>query len=253
MGKMFSLDSPVMQFLSKMADLMILNLLTLALCIPVITGGAAITALNYMTMKIARGEESYIVKGYFKSFRENFRQATVIWLMELAVIALIVGDFFILRFTTIKFGGVLTVMVGIVAIICLLTVLYVYAVLSRFENTIKNTLKNSLLMSIMNLPRTILILLINLVSPLLLIFSTQFVPIWFALGISVPTYMCSLQFSKIFKKYEPEEEETANEENLAPLSFIVEEQEQKQRELEAAQAAAAAEEAAGTAENDSDK
>ena len=41
MGRLFNLDSPLMVFLSKVADLMILNIITLFLCIPIITAGDA--------------------------------------------------------------------------------------------------------------------------------------------------------------------------------------------------------------------
>ena len=79
--KFFNLDSPVMQALGKMADLMWLNILTLICCIPVVTAGASLTAMHYMALKIVRNEECYITKGFFKSFKENFKQATLIWLL----------------------------------------------------------------------------------------------------------------------------------------------------------------------------
>ena len=97
MGRFFNLDSPLMTFLSKMADLMILNLLTLICCIPIITAGDAMTALYYMTVKMVKNEECYLVKGYFKSFKENFKQATIIWL-----IALLVGIIMIVVFAVHK-------------------------------------------------------------------------------------------------------------------------------------------------------
>ena len=90
--KLFNLDSPVMVFLSKVANLMILNVLTIICCIPIFTAGAAITALYYVTIKMARGDDPYIIKGYFKSFKENFKQATIIWLIMLVVIAIIAVD-----------------------------------------------------------------------------------------------------------------------------------------------------------------
>lgn len=242
MGKLFSLDSPVMQFLSKMADLMILNLLTIVCCIPVITGGAAITAMYYMTLKIAKGEDCYIVKGYFKSFKENFRQATVIWLMVLVLSAILIGDLLILNYTDMAANKVMFVLVILIAVIALFTATYVFPVLSRFENTIKNTIKNSLLMSIMNLPRTVLILFFNLISPFLLFVTVEYLPAWFLIGISVPAYLCSLQFVKIFKKYEPEEGTEGESDEYVPLSFMVEEQEAKQRALEEAAGAEAASE-----------
>ena len=57
--KLFNLDSPVMVFLSKVANLMILNVLTIICCIPIFTAGAAITALYYVTIKMARGDDPY--------------------------------------------------------------------------------------------------------------------------------------------------------------------------------------------------
>ena len=78
--KIFDLDSPLMNVLNKMADLMWLNILTLICCIPVITAGAALTSMHYVALKIVRNEESYITRSFFKSFKTNFRQATLIWL-----------------------------------------------------------------------------------------------------------------------------------------------------------------------------
>ena len=73
--KIFDLDSPLMNVLNKMADLMWLNILTLICCIPVITAGAALTSMHYVALKIVRNEESYITRSFFKSFKTNFRQA----------------------------------------------------------------------------------------------------------------------------------------------------------------------------------
>lgn len=233
MGRFFNLDSPVMVFLSKMADLMILNLLTLLLCIPIITAGDAITALYYMTIKIVKGEEGYIVRGYFKSFKENFKQATLIWLMVLVLGIVLIGDFMILSNSNMSFEQVLTVLIMIVTVLYVFTVVYVFPVLSRFENTIKNTIRNSFLMSIMSLPRTVLIIIINVLPIVLLLLIPQAMPFLIMFGFSVPAYLCSRQFVKIFKKFEPEEEEEGNSEELETLSFIREEEEEKRRALEA--------------------
>ena len=89
-----------MQGLNKMADLMILDLIALVCCIPIITIGASMTALHYMALKIVRNEEVYIVRGFWKSFKMNFRQATVIWLIQILVM-LIMGldDYIVFRWT----------------------------------------------------------------------------------------------------------------------------------------------------------
>ena len=66
---MFKLDSPLMNFLSKIADIMILNLLIIICSIPVFTIGAAVSAAYYMAFKMVKNEETYIVRGFFKAFK----------------------------------------------------------------------------------------------------------------------------------------------------------------------------------------
>ena len=78
-------DSEFMEFLSKVTDYIIINLLTVFLSIPIITIGAAHTAKFYTAMKIARGEEPSAVKSYFKSFKENFLQVTGAWMIILII------------------------------------------------------------------------------------------------------------------------------------------------------------------------
>ena len=198
MGRLFNLDSPLMVFLSKVADLMILNIITLFLCIPIITAGDAMTALYYMTIKMVRGEDCYIVRGYFKSFKENFKQATIIWVLAVLVFLILIGDFSIIRSGLLSFGRVMTVLLIIITVIYVFTMLYVFPVLSRFENTVKNTIRNAFLMSILNLPRTILLVIINLIPFALLLLFVQSVPFVILFGFSVPAYLCSTQFVKIF-------------------------------------------------------
>ena len=94
--KIFDVDSPLMQGLSKMADLMFVNLLALLCCIPIVTVGASMTALHYMALKIVRNEECYIARGFFKSFKQNLRQGTVIWLLQLLITAVLAGDFYLM-------------------------------------------------------------------------------------------------------------------------------------------------------------
>ena len=232
MGRFFNLDSPLMVFLSKVADLMILNIIMLFLCIPIITAGDAMTALYYMTIKMVRGEESYIVRGYFKSFKENFKQATIIWILALLVFFVLVGDFTIINSGVLSFGKIMTVLLVVVSIIYAFTMLYVFPVLSRFENTVKNTIRNAFLMSILNLPRTILLVIINLLPIALFLLVPQAMPFVILFGFSVPAYLCSTQFVKIFRRFEPQEENAAGGEELETLSFIREEEEEKQRKLE---------------------
>ena len=98
MGKIFNMDSPIMRFLNLVADLMIMNFVVTLCCLPIITIGASVTAMHYVMLKMVRGEDGYLVKDFFKSFKLNFKQATIIWLIMLLLIAVFVGDFFIVNF-----------------------------------------------------------------------------------------------------------------------------------------------------------
>ena len=79
----FNYDNPVWRFIGKLGDLMILNILWVICSIPIFTMGASTTAVYYVTMKLVRGDDGYTLRNYFKSFKENFKQATVIWLLML--------------------------------------------------------------------------------------------------------------------------------------------------------------------------
>lgn len=251
--RIFNLDSPVMVFLTKVANLMILNLLTIICCIPIITAGPAVTALYYVTIKMARGDDPYIVKSYFKSFKENFKQGAIIGIGMLVLTVVIILDWeVVLLMMSGTAATVLKVVLGVVTIFFVMTGLYIFPVLSRFENTIKQTVKNAFLISIMSLPKTVVIVLIHLLPLGLLFLTIQALPFLFLLGMPAVAYLSSMMFVRVFKKFEPEEEDPGNGDELAPLSFIVEEQQEKQAALEAEQAAERAARETEDTENVSD-
>ena len=92
MGRFFSMDNKFFTFMNKVADLCILNIICLVCCIPIVTAGASITAMYYVTLKMVRNEEAYIVRSFFKSFKDNFKQATIINLIMIAVGAVLYLD-----------------------------------------------------------------------------------------------------------------------------------------------------------------
>lgn len=201
--RFFDLDSPLMQFLGKMADLLWLNVLTVICCIPVITAGASLTAMHYMALKIVRNEECYITRGFFKSFKENFRQATVIWLILLVAFAVLAGDFYIMRNVDTGFPKALQLIITAVGVLVMFTATFVFPVLAKFDNTIMRTLKNAFIMSILQFPKTILMMILGLAAPVVIfIFVPAAVPLVFAFGLSLPAFVSALLYNKFFKKLE---------------------------------------------------
>ncbi len=204
MDKLFNIDSPFMRFLARLADLMILNILVLITCIPVITVGASLTAMHYVLIKMVRDEETYITKMYFKSFKENFLQSTVLWIIMVLVGAVFVGDYFVFLRSEQKFPTVFIVAVLAVAVLFVMTSMYVFPLQSRFYNTIGRTIKNAFLVMILNFPRSILMLLLYAVPIVLLAFSSFAVPFLFMFGLSAPGLGAVYLYRKVFSRFEPE-------------------------------------------------
>lgn len=219
--KFFDLDSPLMQVLNKVADLLWLNILTLICCIPIVTVGASLTAMNYMALKIVRNEECYITKGFFKSFKQNFKQATAIWLLFLLAVLVLAGDFYIMKNSGIEFNIVIKVVIGIVALILGFTWMFVFPVLAKFDNTVIRTIKNAFVMSILQFPKTLLMIVMYALPIVIGMLVPQAFPICFLFGLSAPAYVSALLYNKFFKKLEdqyiaattPAEEEGAKEED----------------------------------------
>ena len=191
-----------MQVLGKMADLMWLNILTLICCIPIITAGASLTALHYMALKIVRNEECYITRGFFKSFKENFKQATIIWLLMLVVIILLVGDFLIMKYSGLEFSKVLQIIIVAVGVLFTFTAMFVFPVLAKFDNTTWRTIKNAFLMSIMQFPKTILMVILFAIPPVVFVLFPQVIPIVIMFGFSLPAWLSAKLYNKFFQKLE---------------------------------------------------
>lgn len=210
MGRFFDMDGGVFRFLSKLADIMILNLVFLVTCIPIVTIGAAWTSLYYVALKMIRNEESYIVRGYFKSFKENFKQATIIWLIVFAVMALMFVDFRILSVMEGTAANVMRVGLTMVGVIFAMVVLYLFPVLSKFYNSIKNTFINSLLMSLRHLPLTVVMMAISIGSVIVTFINgytiTYGILVWILLGFALVAMANSWFFVKIFDNYIPKED-----------------------------------------------
>ena len=134
MDRFFNMDNKFFTFMSRVADLIILNLLCIVCCIPVVTIGPSIAAMFYVTLKMVRNEESYIVRGFFKSFKQNLKQGIVINLIMLAAALLLYFDISICRSTPGTIGKVLMVLFMMILVVYLMIFLYIYPVLAKFYN-----------------------------------------------------------------------------------------------------------------------
>ena len=206
MDNLFSFDNKFFEALGKISDIVILNFLFIISCIPIITIGASVTATYSVAMKMTKDEETYITKEFIRQFKENFKTSTIIWMIILVIGTVLVFDFYMSRLVLDEvMSKVLQFIFTMVSIVFVFTLTYVFPIIAKFENTIKNTMINSALISIQNLPYSILMIVINLSELLLiLLFSNYWGHILFlytALGYGLIIYTNSIFFNRVFDKY----------------------------------------------------
>ncbi len=197
-------DNPVMNFLTTLCDIVILHFLWLLTSIPVFTIGASTTALYYTTMKCIRNGQGGVVKLFFKSFRENFKQASALGLLFLLAGAICAFD---LSYAIKAGQNILLIIFTIMTFVFVSCAFYLFPLEAQFENTIKGTIQNSLLMSIKHLPWTLLLLVITVVMLAMAYFSSAILGLMLIIGVGLHAYLCSLVFVHIFNAYMPEEED----------------------------------------------
>lgn len=163
--KFLSYDSKLTQFLVKLYNCCYLNLLWGVCSLPIVTVGVATAALYDVTLRMARGAEPSVTRHFFKAFRENFRQATILWLVMLGLGCLLAFDVAIL-YQMRGQGSSLLYMAGLAAVILgtvvyVLVLLYLFPLVASVHNSNFAMLRNALLLGIRYLPYSILLLMIH--------------------------------------------------------------------------------------------
>ena len=198
---MFRYDSGIMSFLGKVADILILNLLTLLCCIPIVTIGASITAAHYTALKMHRDTDNYVVRNFFRSFKANLLQGILIWILWIVVVALSV--FAYLFYPEGGISTVLKVIMCSMLIFIAMTTMWLFPMQARFSNSIRITIRNAFMFSCRYILRTLGMLVVTAAGAALWIFlgaELYWIPLFF--GLSLPIYLCAMMYSKVFEKLE---------------------------------------------------
>lgn len=163
-----------------------------------ITVGASTTALFYVTLKIAKNEEGNITKAFFHSFRQNFRQGTLIWLILLALRIILGVDGYVLyhmRFENL-FWTLCTAVFCVAAIAYAIVLMYIFPLLARFDNTTSAMFKNALFIGVRFLFCTVLMAAVYFI--MLLVIVRVFTPA-VIFGEGLCALLCSFLLSNILQ------------------------------------------------------
>lgn len=206
MNRWFAPDGYLQTVFVKIRDLAVLNICFLLSCIPVVTIGAALTALYSVNLRMVRGEEGRVFADYWKAFRDNFRQGTRIWLLLLALTALFAVDFWALNQLSGVASFVLKILLGVLCFAVLAAAQYVFAYAARFSDSFGVILKNSLMICGANLLPTASLLCMVFLALFVSFYSLEVflraVYIWLVLGFSTLNHLRSFLLRRVFAQYE---------------------------------------------------
>ena len=207
MHNLFHYENPFIQFLVRVGDLMILNLLFILCSLPVVTLGASLTALHRVTQNMLFEQEEPLIKAFFRAFRQNFKQSTLVWLVELVVIVSLVCD--VLLVMAYFNGGLAKAMYILVAVLAILVAgvfSYLMPLIARYENGMRQQVNNAVVLAIIKLPKTIILVLMNLLPVILLLISVpvfvQTLIFWVIIGFAFVSFLTSSILKPVFQELE---------------------------------------------------
>lgn len=212
-------NSPFMDFMNTTAQFIALNFCFLICCIPIITIGPAIAAMYQVLLRESRGEHGYLIKKYWQHFLKMFWQGLFTFIFFAVIIAFMVfGAAFWLHMND-HLSLVVTIVIAIVASVVLSGMMYSFPLMARFDNTFRQTIKNAFCIALTNMKTTFILLALHITVAGLFYLFQGFKVFMLLIGFAFFTYVFSFIFTKLFRKYEPAEEEAAeNDAHGATLS-----------------------------------
>ena len=211
MKNLFDANAPLMRKLAQIPDLVVLNLIWMVCCLPVFTAGAATAALHTVTQAYAAGEENGIFRPFFRAFRNDFRQSTLLWLPILGLIAVLTVDFLYLAANGTGLRLLLWVPFLIIGTIVLVLTVYAFPLIARYHNETKTIVSNAFLLFSLHFFPSLGVMALHLIPWVLLIVSPNIFlrtsPLWLFAGGSLIAYIADHILLPIFKKYDPPKEE----------------------------------------------
>lgn len=201
----FSPEHPVTRFLSRLFDLIVLNALFIIFCLPVITIGASITSMYSITLKMIKNEECYMVKGFLSSFKQNFKQATLLWIPCLLIGVFLIADLYIVNNILPVSYHFLQYPILCLIIMLLCGYLYLFPLLSFFDAPLKQQVKNAFLLSLGHLPTTIVVLCLHIFVLIIIHYvPSLLIPIlslFLFFGFAAMALLYSYYYRKIFDSH----------------------------------------------------
>jgi uncharacterized membrane protein YesL len=208
MKELFNLNSPWVQRFAMLTNLVCLNILWLVCCIPVFTAGAATSALYHTVFLYHNKEDDAVLQPFFRAFRTNFKQSTLLFLPLMAALVLVVFDLVYLA----SYGKGTAVLFLLILVILLLMgmLIHLFPLIARFDMNAKALLRTAFSLTALHLPGTLTVIALLVLPVVLLLFFPdwflRFGVVWAGVWFSAIAYFFGKFLLKIWNKHVPAEE-----------------------------------------------
>lgn len=201
MKGLFQIENPIWVFMGKLVDMLVLTGLWVFTSLPVVTMGASTAALYYVTLKLAENEESYVVRSFFRAFKENLRQGIPAGILTMVGGVILGSDVYIYYHMEGKSGSMLLWASLILVLIYMMTVVYLFPLMARCRTNLKTLYIMAFVMSVKNFGWT----LFMMVSTMCLFVAGIFImaPI-LVLAVGGTAYIHSKILNMLWKENYPE-------------------------------------------------
>ena len=212
----FDINNPIMRYVVKIFDCMCLSVLWLAVCLPVFTIGASTTAMFAVIHRYIRQEDGGIWKTFWGAFREEFKRASLCWLVALAIFALLIVDALVFR-TMVMNGQLLGNLYWLILLLIAIAatwLVYLFAYVERFTGGVKDSLRLSLLLMFLHPLKALTILALLLLGGALVIT----VPGLLTIVPGISAWLCDIVVDSAFAPHLREEDRQRMEDEQRKLS-----------------------------------
>lgn len=200
---MFHPDGLLIRFLTKVCDLLLLNLALVLSCVTVVFSGTAVTSLYTVTLKMIRGQDYTPIKDFLRALRENFLPsfpAAIMLFVDVTLLAVLRAALYA---ETLLMPPTLFVLLAIITVFLTALLSWLFPLLARFENTFSRHLGNAVRLALANLPVTFLITVVNFLPVLLCLLLPVSMGVvfafWLLFGFGAGAWVNSFYLNRIFE------------------------------------------------------
>lgn len=178
------IDNPFFEFMGRLGDIMIVNVLFLICSLPVVTIGASLCAMYGTFFRLMDGVEGSLVKTFLANFRKCLKRGTKVWALAAVSGLILIFDMIFLGGVDMKgLWTVIGIVVGCLLFLWAMLSAWLFAVFVEKDFGIKEGIQRAMFLAVRHLPATIVMMVLNSIPFVCFALGARYV------GLAVPIYL----------------------------------------------------------------